>query len=76
MIQKEFTTYTNYHSSKEEHTATKEKKTLLRIWKERQSRVFWTPNMKFNECDHSIYRFYPANDMVQYGRCYNFSCLG
>ena len=76
MIQKEFTVHTNYNSIKEEHKAKKRMENLLRISDEMKSRVFWTPNMKFNECDDSIFRFYPAKDMIIYGRCYNFLYLG
>jgi hypothetical protein len=54
----------------------KRKRKMLRFCKERQSRVSWTPDMKFNECNHSLFRFYPAKYMIIYGRCYNFSCLG
>lgn len=75
MIPKEFTIYTNYNSRKEEHKAKKEKRNMLRYCIDKQSRVFWTPNMKLNECNNSIFRFYPVKNMIIYGRCYNFLYL-
>ena len=34
-----------------------------RIWNDKQSRKFWTSQMKLNECNTSFYRFYPSNDI-------------
>ncbi len=62
----------NRGSIKEEHKAKKRKRNLLRIWNDRQSRVSWTPDMKFNECKNSIYKFYPVKNLTNYGRCYSF----
>ena len=62
----------NRKSSKEERKANKRRRKLLHIWNDKQSRVSWTPDMKFNECNYSIFRFYPTKDMIIFGRSYSF----
>jgi len=39
------------------------KQKLEQTWNDRQSRKFWNSQMKLNECNTSIYRFYPSNDI-------------
>ena len=68
----ELATDANYITGKEEPKAKKRRRKLYYIWNDKQSRAFWTPDMKLNECKNSIYKFYPVRNITNFGSCYNF----